>query len=73
MANTDALSPAAKAISLLGVKRIAHACDLTTDAVYKWPRLKGGHIPSRHQPAVLALAQDRGVELSASDIIGVAA
>lgn len=73
MAISETVTPAAKAISLLGVKRIAHACDLTTDAVYKWPRLKGGHIPSRHQSAVLALAQERGVALSASDIIGVAA
>lgn len=64
-------SPAARAIGLLGAKRIAHACDLTTDAVYKWPKLRGGHIPSKHQGAVLELARDKGVEFTASDIIGV--
>lgn len=73
MAKTDVRSPAAKAIRLLGVKRIAYACDLTTDAVYKWPKLRGGHIPARHQSAVLGLARQQGVDFTAADIIGVAA
>ncbi len=65
-------SPAAKAIRLLGAKRIAAACDLTTDAVWKWPK-KGGHIPARHQPTVLALALEKGVALGAADLIGTPA
>lgn len=66
-------SPAARAISLLGAKRIAHACDLTTDAVYKWPKLRDGHIPARHQSAVLELAKRHDVTFTAEDVIGVAA
>ncbi|WP_409514570.1 carph-isopro domain-containing protein [Brevundimonas sp.] len=66
-------SPAQKAIRLLGVKAIAWECDLTTDAVYKWPKLREGRIPSKHQPAVLALASRRGVPLTPAELIGVAA
>jgi hypothetical protein len=65
-------SPAAKAIRLLGVKRIAGACDLTTDAVRKWA-INGGRIPASRQLAVLSLARERGVDLSAEDILGIAA
>ncbi|ODT88130.1 hypothetical protein [Phenylobacterium sp. SCN 70-31] len=65
-------TPAAKAIRLLGAKRIAATCDLTTDAVWKWANQGAGRVPSKHQPAVLRLAQDKGVPLSAADLIGVA-
>lgn len=65
-------SPAAKVVRLLGVKEIAFACDLTTDAVRKWPT-NGGHIPAQHQGRVLDLAIRRGVSLTAAEIIGVAA
>lgn len=64
-------SPAAKAIRLLGAKRIAAACDLTTDAVWKWPKLGGGRIPARHQHTVMALAARRGVQFTAADVVGV--
>lgn len=60
-------TPAAKVVRLLGAKRIAARCDLTTGAVEKWP----GHIPSRHQPAVLELASELNVPLTAADVIGV--
>ncbi len=66
-------SPAAKAIRLLGAKRIAAACDLTTDAVWKWPKTGGGYIPARYQLTVLDLARVRDVAFSAEDIVGVAA
>ena len=66
-------TPAAKAIRLLKAKRIAERCDLCTDAVWKWPKRAGGLIPSVHQAAVLQLARDRGVDLTADDIIGLAA
>lgn len=65
-------SPAAKAIRLLGAKRIAAACDLSTDAVWKWPK-NGGLIPSQHQLTVLNLAVQMGQALTAAEIIGVAA
>ena len=66
-------SPAAKAIRLLKAKRIAERCDLCTDAVWKWPKRPGGFIPAQHQRAVLDLARERGVDLTADDVIGLAA
>lgn len=73
MANSKAETPAARAMRLLSAKRIAHACDLTTNAVWKWETTGGGRIPSRHQPAVLALAEELGAPLSAEDVIGLKA
>lgn len=64
--------PAGKAIRLLGVKRIAFACDVTTDAVHKWGA-RNGLIPAPYQAAVFRLAKQQGVDLSAEDIIGCAA
>lgn len=64
--------PAAKAVRLLGVKEIAFACGLTTDAVRKWVA-NGGFIPAVHQPTVLHLASRKGVSLTAEDVVGVAA
>ena len=69
----DGEAPARKAIRLLGVKNIAYACDLTTDAVHKWANRGGGLIPAEHQAAVLDLAQREGVKLQAADLIGRAA
>lgn len=66
-------SPAAKAIRLLGPKRIAQKCDVTTGAVYKWPYRAGGIVPAKHQLAVLELALDEGVAFTAGDMIGVSA
>lgn len=70
MGNSKAETPAALAMRLLSAKRIAHACNLTTNAVWKWDKTGSGRIPSRHQPAVLALAAELGVPFSADDIIG---
>lgn len=64
-------TPAAKAMRLLSAKRIAHACDLTTNAVWKWESVGGGRIPSRHMPAVLGLARELDVELTADELIGM--
>lgn len=69
----DDEAPARKAIRLLGVKSIAHACDLTTDAVHKWANRGGGLIPAEHQATVLDLARRQGAPLGASDLIGRAA
>lgn len=66
-------TPADKAVRLLGVKRIAYACNLTTNAVWKWQTVGRGRIPSRHQPAVLQLARDLGAPFTADDVIGARA
>jgi hypothetical protein len=71
MATLEPETPAARAVKLLGAKAIAGACDLTTNAVWKWSTMGQGLIPSRHQAAVLALARRKGVALTADDIIGV--
>lgn len=68
----DGEAPAHKAIRHLGVKKIAHACDLTTDAVHKWANRGGGLIPAEHQGAVLALAERERAPLTAEDMIGAA-
>lgn len=63
-------TPAEKVTRLLTAKRIAHACDLTTNAVWKWKSQGGGMIPAQHQAAVLALAAELGVPLAAEEVIG---
>lgn len=63
-------TPAARAIRLLGLIDLAHRCRLTTDAVRKWPNSKGGYIPAPHQRRVMDLAKEKGVTLTADDIIG---
>lgn len=65
-------TPAAKVVRVLGAKQIAAKCDLTTDAVWKWATQGEGRIPSKHQPAILELARERSVDLTAADLIGVA-
>ncbi len=69
----DDETPAAKAIRLLGAKRIAARCDLTTNAVWKWETTGGGLIPARHQRTVLDLAAERGAPFTAEDAIARAA
>jgi hypothetical protein len=66
----DIERPARKVIRLLGVKNVAHACDLTTDAVYKWANRGAGLVPAEHQAGVMALARQMGVPLLADDLIG---
>lgn len=65
-------TPANRAVRLLGLIDLAHECRLTTDAVRKWQKSKGGLIPAAHQPTVLRLARRKGVQLSAEEVIGVA-
>jgi len=67
----DVENPAALAIRLLGAKRIAAHCDLTTDAVWKWPKRDGGTIPARYQRAIHDLAQTEGKPITPAEIIGV--
>lgn len=66
-------TPAAKVIRLLGAKKIAHRCNLTTNAVWKWDAPGKGYIPAPHQRTILVLAQEQGVALAADDIIAQAA
>ena len=60
---------AARLIRLLGVKKIAEACAISTWAVYRWPSTEG--IPTKHQRALYYLAKREGVRLTAEQIIGV--
>ncbi len=66
-------TPAGRAIRLLGAKYIGFACDLSTGAVYKWPKRGGGLIPSAYQAKVLELARQRGIDLTAEQVMGLAA
>ncbi len=65
-------TPAAKAVRLLGAKRIAAKCDLTTNAVWRWASDGQGRIPAKHQLQVLALADEMGVSLTAAELVGAA-
>lgn len=73
MPDCDYETPAARAMRLLTAKRIAHACNLTTNAVWKWDTAGGGLIPSRHLQTVLDLAAEQGVALTAAELIGLKA
>jgi hypothetical protein len=64
--------PAAKVIRLFGVESIAEACGLSPWAVYAWQsRKRPGHIPAAYQATIYDMARQRGVPLSAEQIIGV--
>lgn len=73
MAQTHNETPAALAMRLLSAKRIAHACNLTTNAVWKWESVGGGSIPTRHLAPILRLAEEMEVDLSADQLIGLKA
>lgn len=62
--------PALRATRLLGAKSIAHVCNLTTNAVWKWATNDEGLIPARYQRRILNLAGERGLTLTAEDVIG---
>lgn len=71
MRSDNSETPAALAMRVLGAKAIAHACNLTTNAVWKWETSGGGRIPSRHLPTVIGLAAQLGVSLTANQLIGL--
>jgi hypothetical protein len=73
MATMQNETPAGRAMRLLSAKRIAYACDLTTNAVWKWETSGGGRIPSRHLMTVLKLAAEMNVTLTADELLGVGA
>lgn len=73
MAKPENETPAALAMRLLSAKRIAHVCNLTTNAVWKWETVGGGSIPTRHLAPILTLAAEMGIELSAGELIGMRA
>lgn len=73
--NSEAsLSPSRKARLVLGSRRLAELCGLTTDAIRKWDRVRskggtGGLIPSQFQARILATATAEGLPVSAEDLI----
>jgi PP-loop superfamily ATP-utilizing enzyme len=67
---TNQEKPAQRVIRLLGVIDLAYACRVTTSGIHKWAASRGGLIPSQHQAAVLRLAREKGVDLTAEHLIG---
>ena len=54
-----------------GVSKLADALGHKhPSTVSEWRRRKSGNIPAEHQKAVLAAARDRGIELTADDLLG---
>lgn len=68
-------TPAAKVISeFKGVRAVARALDLNPSSVSRWtaPKEKrglGGRVPSIHQAKILQIARERGLDLTAADLI----
>lgn len=56
---------------MLGAKRLAQVCGLTTDAVRKWDQ-RGGLVPSEYQAAILRVAEAEGLDLCPRDLIAEA-
>lgn len=48
---------------------LSAACGVTRVAVAQWKRR--GNIPARHQRAILLAARERGLDITAEDLIGV--
>lgn len=69
------MSPAEKVISAFGgVRAVARLLDLNSSSVSRWrmpadKRGLDGRVPSVHQGKILRLARERGVPLSADDLI----
>ena len=64
----DTIRPAEVAVQAFGTARkMAHLLGIDPSAVSRWRSL--GHIPSAHQRRVLELAWERGIDLTAHDII----
>lgn len=68
-------SPADKVIAKLGgVRATARALGLNSSSVSRWrmppeKRGLGGRVPSVHQSRILQIARERGVDLTAADLI----
>lgn len=67
-------SPAAQVIALLGgVRPLARALGINPATVSRWqsdgPRGARGLIPAEYQGPILRLAQERGHELQAEDVV----
>lgn len=73
------MEPAASIIKAIGGEAIASEITGTAyTAPYRWQQPKekggtGGLIPQRHHPALLAYAQDRGLDLRAEHFLPVVA
>lgn len=70
-------TPASKVIAKLGgVRATARALELNPSSVSRWTapvekRGLGGRVPSIHQAKILQIARERGVDLTAADLIHV--
>lgn len=70
-------TPADRVIAAFGgVRALARALDLNSSSVSRWrmpaeKRGLAGRVPSVHQATILRLAQDRGMSLTAADLIHV--
>lgn len=71
------MDPATSIIQKLGgVAKVSRATNTALTAPYRWqyPRDKGGTdglIPQKHHPALLALAREEGIGLTANDFLPV--
>ena len=70
-------TPAARAVRILGMRRVMRLCGISEDAVKKWERAvsrggTGGLIPQVYQHRLLAEAEADGLDLTARDIIAEA-
>ena len=69
------MTPADKVISAFGgVRATARLLELNSSSVSRWrmpaeKRGLAGRVPSVHQGVILRLARERGLELSAADLI----
>lgn len=71
-------SPAARVIRLFGSADASAIAGLTTDALRKWERPiskggGGGLIPARYQSLFLDAARERGLALTAADLVAAPA
>lgn len=69
--NEESLSPSRRARKVLGARRLAEICGLTTDAVRKWDQ-RGGLVPAEYLERILRAAEAERLPLAARDLIAEA-
>ena len=70
-------SPSRHARRVIGARRLAEICGLTTEAIRKWDRPlskggTGGLIPARYQSVILETADREGLPIRSRDLIAEA-
>lgn len=69
------MTPAEKVIAAFnGVRATARALGINSSSVSRWPLPKerrglDGRVPSVHQAKILRLARERGIQITAEDLI----